>query len=253
MKHIVSFSGGKDSTALLLMMLERNMPVDDVIFIDTTKEFPAMYNHIKKVQSFIRPLEIHVVTINFDYWFSEVKKVRKADKVCAGYGWPSFHNRWCTGLKQEAFIKTVYTKNTYEAKERHTGEWTNKNIIEYHGLTCNEKSRVKTDKRRIIKYPLIQWSLTEKDTLKYCFSKGFDWDGLYKHLTRVSCYCCPLMNLKNLESVYQYYPKLWQKLKVMDKLSLRSFRDTCSLENLETRFFMRSDISVQTISQMKIF
>lgn len=27
MEHIVSFSGGKDSTAMLLMMLEKNMPI----------------------------------------------------------------------------------------------------------------------------------------------------------------------------------------------------------------------------------
>ena len=31
MEHIVSFSGGKDSTAMLLMMLEKNMPIDEII------------------------------------------------------------------------------------------------------------------------------------------------------------------------------------------------------------------------------
>ena len=30
MKHIVSFSGGKDSTAMLLRMLEENMPIDKI-------------------------------------------------------------------------------------------------------------------------------------------------------------------------------------------------------------------------------
>ena len=42
-KHIVSFSGGKDSTAMLLMMLEKKMQVDEIIFCDTGKEFPQMY------------------------------------------------------------------------------------------------------------------------------------------------------------------------------------------------------------------
>ena len=37
MKHIVSFSGGKDSTAMLLRMLEENMQVDEIIFCDTRK------------------------------------------------------------------------------------------------------------------------------------------------------------------------------------------------------------------------
>lgn len=34
MKHIVSFSGGKDSTAMLLRMLEENMQVDEILFCD---------------------------------------------------------------------------------------------------------------------------------------------------------------------------------------------------------------------------
>ena len=40
--HVVSFSGGKDSTAMLLRMLELGMPVDEIIFCDTTVEFPQM-------------------------------------------------------------------------------------------------------------------------------------------------------------------------------------------------------------------
>ena len=30
--HVVSLSGGKDSTAMLLMMLERGMQIDDILF-----------------------------------------------------------------------------------------------------------------------------------------------------------------------------------------------------------------------------
>lgn len=53
MKHIVQFSGGKDSTAMLLMMLEKGMQVDEIIFCDTGKEFPGMYVHIGKVEQYI--------------------------------------------------------------------------------------------------------------------------------------------------------------------------------------------------------
>ena len=37
MKHIVNFSGGKDSTAMLLKMIEKDMPIDEIIFCDTGK------------------------------------------------------------------------------------------------------------------------------------------------------------------------------------------------------------------------
>lgn len=54
---IVSFSGGKDSTAMLLRLLEEKWPVDMILFVDTGLEFPAMYDHIDKVEQYIgRPI-----------------------------------------------------------------------------------------------------------------------------------------------------------------------------------------------------
>ena len=54
MKHIVSFSGGKDSTAMLLRMLEENMHVDEILFCDTGKDFPDMVEHIEQVKKYIK-------------------------------------------------------------------------------------------------------------------------------------------------------------------------------------------------------
>ncbi|MDE5946451.1 MAG: phosphoadenosine phosphosulfate reductase family protein [Oscillospiraceae bacterium] len=44
--HVCSFSGGKDSTAMLLKMLEMKMPVDVVLFCDTGLEFPQLYDDV---------------------------------------------------------------------------------------------------------------------------------------------------------------------------------------------------------------
>ena len=48
--HVVSFSGGKDSTAMLLKMLEMGMQVDVILFCDTGLEFEQLYDHIRKVE-----------------------------------------------------------------------------------------------------------------------------------------------------------------------------------------------------------
>ena len=53
MKHIVSFSGGKDSTLMLLLMIEKDMPIDDSIFADTGMEFQELYDYIEKVEVWI--------------------------------------------------------------------------------------------------------------------------------------------------------------------------------------------------------
>ena len=56
-KHIVNFSGGKDSTAMLLRMLEENMQVDEIIFCNVKAtqqiggELPEMYDYINKINN----------------------------------------------------------------------------------------------------------------------------------------------------------------------------------------------------------
>ena len=48
--HVVSFSGGKDSTAMLLRMIEEDYPIDIILYCDTGLEFPEMEEHIYKVE-----------------------------------------------------------------------------------------------------------------------------------------------------------------------------------------------------------
>lgn len=48
--YVCSFSGGKDSTAMLLRLLEEGMPVDIILFCDTGLEFPQLYRHVDKVE-----------------------------------------------------------------------------------------------------------------------------------------------------------------------------------------------------------
>lgn len=43
-KYIASVSFGKDSLAMLLLLIEKRFPLDEVIFYDTGMEFQAIYN-----------------------------------------------------------------------------------------------------------------------------------------------------------------------------------------------------------------
>ena len=48
--NIVSLSGGKDSTAMLHMMIECGEDIEAVVFFDTGWEFPAMNDHIRPIE-----------------------------------------------------------------------------------------------------------------------------------------------------------------------------------------------------------
>ena len=61
---VAAISGGKDSTAMLLLMLERGMPIDAVIYADTGMEFPEMAAHIEKLDELLcRERGIHINTV----------------------------------------------------------------------------------------------------------------------------------------------------------------------------------------------
>lgn len=223
MKHIVSFSGGKDSTAMLLKMLESNMQVDYILYCDTGKDFPQMYRHIEKVENYIKQKYNKTITKlksekSFDYYMFEHTKTKGKNKGAKGYGWATMRCRWCTTLLKNKIIDKFLKDLTEE-------------YIEYIGIAYDEPKRIK-DK----KYPLYDWKMTEKDCLEYCYNLGFDWEGLYEHFDRLSCWCCPMKNLKELKILYEFYPDLWQELKEMDKRSYNQFRADYNIEQLEQKF-----------------
>ena len=225
MEHIVSFSGGKDSTAMLLMMLEKGMPIDDIIFCGTGMEFPALYTHIDQVEKYIgRKVTRLQNPKGFLYYLSEHKTTRGKYMDRIGNGWPDINVRWCTGdLKRDVANKYLRGKT----------------VTEYHGIAYDEPKRITSNPGRNIQYPLYEWKITEAQALQYCYDKGFDWDGLYKYFGRVSCWCCPLQGLKELYALYLNFPELWQELMRMDSLAFNNFRADYSLPQIEKRFKMQ--------------
>lgn len=209
---------------MLLKMLEHNMQIDEIIYCDTGKEFPQIYEHIKLVQDYIIQKYNKRITIlksekSFDYYLSEHVKTRGKNKGKAGYGWATMRCRWCTSLLKKQVIDRYLSK--YKAE----------GYIEYIGIAADELERAK-DK----KYPLIEWNMTEKDCLMYCYSKGFYWDGLYERFDRLSCWCCPLKNLKEYRTIYKFYPEIWKKIKIMDQKAYNQFTKNYTVKQLEDKF-----------------
>ena len=240
--HVVSFSGGKDSTAMLLRMLEEGMPVDIILYCDTGLEFPEMEDHIKKVEKYIgREIIKLKAEKDFMYYATEHIKTVRSDKVPGfkpgdtrkGYGYPSVFSLWCTrALKTDVIGK--YLRNLKKNYE----------LIEYVGIALDEPNRER-DKN----YPLINWGMTEADCLKYCYDRGFDWGGLYEIWDRVSCWCCPLQSLEDLRKLKKYRPKLWAELKEMDEkmasTARPNFQFTKSLTDIERRFEVENEFLAQ--------
>lgn len=219
--HVVSFSGGKDSTAMLLRMLELNMRVDEILFCDTGVEFPQMYEHIDKVEKYIgREITRLKAAHDFEYYLLHYEPRRKkAEQGKIGLGFSGPTVRWCTSYLKKDVIKSHF-------KGRN-------NIIQYVGIAADEAKRAKAADK---KYPLIEWDWTEADALQYCYEKGFDWGGLYKIFNRVSCWCCPFMRIDGCRQLRKHFPELWQKLLEWQHQTWNKYKPTWTVDELDARF-----------------
>lgn len=241
-KYIVNLSGGKDSTAMLLMLLEKGCPVDYILFADTGKDFPQMQEHLRKLAEYIKehhPTAPEITILKhekgFDYMMFEHRKCRGKYKDTPGNGWASFRNRWCTSrLKLDVIYKYCKTLAC--------------DCVHYIGIAADEPGRLKDDPHLI--YPLAQWEITEKEALTYCYTRGFDWGGLYKHFDRVSCWCCPLQPLDALRVLRREYPELWKDLLEMDARACNQFKPGYTVAELDERF-RREDAGELKVKQLR--
>lgn len=240
----VSLSGGKDSSALLLLMIEKGLPIDCVLYADTGMEFPEMEAHIAKLDDFLfRERGIHITTLchphGFEWlMFEEPKQKPSCLERRArlgvppyGNGWPGAKVRWCTGQ-----LKTHLINKEVNRLKR------DKNALHHIGIAADESHRCKDDPHN--RYPLVEWGITEAQALRLCYDRGYDWGGLYEIYNRASCWCCPLQRIGNLRNLRHHHPELWAWLLDMDNRAramfgpgpLGQFKQNWSVERLEDRF-----------------
>jgi len=225
---VVSFSGGKDSTAMLLRLIEEKKQIDEIIYFDCGSfEWPQMESHINQIEKDIGR-KILKIKPHKDFYELATELQPRNKQI---NGWPTPSMRWCTMIKINMIKQALRPYRPY---------------IQYIGFSSDENDRilkasikgnnVKRDKFMINRFPLMEWQMTEKDCLGYCFDRGYTWGGLYDYFSRVSCWCCPLQNNSDLTKLCKYFPVMWQKLKEWDcKMPDRFKRDEKIFEKIERK------------------
>jgi len=223
--HVVNFSGGKDSTAMLLRMIELGMPVDEIIFSDTGAEFPELYEYIKRVEKYIgRKVKIVKPNRTFkETFFMKTGSGKNKGKI-RGFPFVVLPCWW-----------------TRDAKIRPLDKANKKATHVYIGIAADESQRMTKDKRKMSKYhyPLVDWNWSEKDCIDY-LNKINLFNPLYVNFNRLGCWFCPKQNMGSLYTLWKNYPDLWKQFKEWERLNYehtgRWIKNRKSLEEIQKSF-----------------
>jgi len=194
-RHILSLSGGKDSTALALYLKDR-VPEMEYVFCDTEKELPETYEYLDK-------LEVHigkpVVRLKHDgMGFDALLQIRNGFL-------PSPQIRWCTEyLKLKPYEKLVGDDEA----------------ISYVGIRADEPHRkgyVSTKPNITPRFPFVEDGIRREDIFRILDESGLGLPDYYRWRSRSGCYFCFFQQRREWVGLLEHHPDLFQKAKEYEK------------------------------------
>jgi 3'-phosphoadenosine 5'-phosphosulfate sulfotransferase (PAPS reductase)/FAD synthetase len=186
-RHIMGLSGGKDSTALAILM-HKKIPQMEYFFCDTHKELPETYEYLDRIQA---RLGIKITYLSaergFDHWLN----------VYGGF-LPSPKMRWCT--KQLKIIPLEQFVGDDEA-------------VSYIGIRADEKRDGYISTKPNIKpvYPFKEAGLVHADIIRLLEESGIGLPNYYRWRTRSGCFFCFFQRKYEWVQLANEHPDLFEE------------------------------------------
>ena len=182
---VISFSGGKDSTATADVVVKAlSNPSLVHIFGDTTLEFPSTIEYARRFRE-NHPQAIFEIARNDEQVFYD---------VCEDIGPPARMMRWCCSMFKTGPITRVIN-----------GFYRNQQILTFYGIRKSESvSRSKYNRiedsaeavkiqQQTVASPIFFWK--DIDVWLYLLAEKVDFNDAYRlGYDRVGCWCCPNNN-----------------------------------------------------------
>ncbi|WP_321508701.1 aminotransferase class V-fold PLP-dependent enzyme [uncultured Methanoregula sp.] len=177
----VSFSGGKDSTAVL--HLARKAGVTKAFFINTNLEFPETIE-------FVRSQGVDIIEKAGDFW----QAVEKA-------GPPGKDNRWCCKFQKLRPLK-LYLADTGPCVTIQGNRW----YESWNRASLEETSQNPDNPLQLNVSPIRNWRALE--VFLYLWWQKAAMNPLYEQgIERIGCYLCPAMLESEYEMIRRTHPE----------------------------------------------
>ncbi len=165
-RHILGLSGGKDSTALAVLMHDR-LPQMEYFFCDTGKELQETYEYLDRIKARLG-IRINYLSAErgFDHWLSIYGGLLPSPKM-----------RWCT--KQLKIIPLEQFVGSDEA-------------VSYVGIRADENrvGYISTKPNITAVFPFRDEGLVKADILRLLEDSGIGLPSYYRWRSRSGCFFC---------------------------------------------------------------
>lgn len=195
-RHILSLSGGKDSTALAIYM-QGKIPDVEYVFCDTGEELPETYDYLEKLEAFIGQ---SIVRLNPDRPFTHYLDIYSGVL-------PDARTRWCTRMLK---IKPF---------ERYVG---NDATVSYIAIRADEEHRkgyISSKSNIQPCYPFIEDGLNKEDVIRILEDSGLGVPDYYRWRSRSGCYFCFFQQKIEWVGLLENHPSLFNKAAAFEKIN----------------------------------
>jgi len=212
--HIVALSGGKDSTAMALRLVEVEPRDYTFVCTPTGDEPPTMIEHWIKVGKMLGKPIVPLMSQSLGRLIREQRAL------------PNWRQRWCTRiLKIEPFAAFLMQHSP---------------AVSYVGLRADEEEREGGDYAAVpgveMRFPMREWGWGLADVVEYLRQRGV---SIPK---RTDCLKCFFQRLIEWYEFWRDYPDSWREGEALEDLTGHTFRspgrDTwpASMRGLRERF-----------------
>lgn len=187
-RQYLSFGGGVNSTALLLLLTERGEAFESV-FVNHGADYPETYEYVDMLNSKGYPITVIDGKRKGLYLYDYCLK----DRIV-----PAVKSRWCTD----------------HFKVKPINKYFEKPCIDLLGIDAGEAKRaIQRDRKGItVDYPLVEWGIDREGCKQIIKRHGLPIPK------KSGCFFCPFQRVGDIRRLRNRYPDLWCKAKQLESV-----------------------------------